>query len=272
VSALRVRLGLAACAGAVFAGLAAPAKAAEPLLPRDGWVSWDVPVGDAPAWCCFNDWNERNAPQSACKLDGHNNGYGTRHDERTDTVTVYARASAGKLDRVRVLSATCPVDTKTEVQEQTVTPDESTRWLLAQVKNESSTGRNSLSDDALAALSMHRGDLAREGMIKLGNDDPRAGIRSKTWFWLAMGGAPGVESPISAAVRKDPDDDVREQAVFALSRLPDERATRALIAAAEDRSLSREQRKRAVFWLVQSDSPAALAFLDKVLTVSATRK
>jgi len=64
---------------------------------------------------------------------------------------------------------------------------------------------------------------------------------------------------------------VREQAVFALSRLPDERATQALIAAAEDRSLAREQRKRAVFWLSQSESSAALAYLDKVLAASTTR-
>jgi len=47
--------------------------------------------------------------------------------------------------------------------------------------------------------------------------------------------------------------------------LPDERAARALIAAAEDQSLSREQRKRAVFWLSQSDSDAAQQYLEKVL-------
>jgi hypothetical protein len=35
---------------------------------------------------------------------------------------------------------------------------------------------------------------------------------------------------------------------------------------AEDRSLSREQRKRAVFWLTQSESEAAQAYLERVLT------
>jgi len=249
-------------------GLGAPALAAEPKLPRDGWVSWDVPVGDAPAWCCFNDSSSRNGAPASCKLDGHDNGYGTRHDERTDTVTVYARSVAGKLDRVRVLSATCPVETKTPVEEQTVTPDESTRWLISQVKNDSSNSGHSLADDALAALSMHSGDLARDGMISLGDTDKRSQVRSQAWFWLAMSGRPGVESPISSALRKDPDDYVREQAVFALSRLPDDRATKALAAVAEDRSLSREQRKRAVFWLAQSESDAAQAYLEKVLSVS----
>ncbi len=58
---------------------------------------------------------------------------------------------------------------------------------------------------------------------------------------------------------------MREHAIFALSQLPDERATRALIAAAEDRSLSSEQRKRAVFWLAQSESQGAQTYLEKVL-------
>jgi hypothetical protein len=38
-----------------------------------------------------------------------------------------------------------------------------------------------------------------------------------------------------------------------------------LIAVAEDRSLTREQRKRAVFWLGPSESADAQACLDKVL-------
>jgi HEAT repeat protein len=61
---------------------------------------------------------------------------------------------------------------------------------------------------------------------------------------------------------------VRDRAIVALSRLPDERATKALIAAAQDRSLSRELRKKAVFWLSQSDSDAAQRYLEQVLTVN----
>ena len=38
-----------ALAALVAAALVSPARAAEPTLPPDGWVSWDVPVGDAPA-------------------------------------------------------------------------------------------------------------------------------------------------------------------------------------------------------------------------------
>jgi hypothetical protein len=257
-----------ATAALLAATAAAPVCAAEPKLPRDGWVSWDVPAVDgAPAWCCFN-WNDRIGGAKTCKLDGHSNNYGSQDHQTTDTVTVYARTAAGRLDRVRVFAASCPVEAKTPIQELSdVTADDSARWLLTQMRAEP------LAEDALAALAMHRGDFAHDSLIDLGNSNKAADTRSKAWFWLAMTGAADAETPISAALRKDPDDQVREQAVFALSQLPDERATRALIATAEDRSLSREQRKRAVFWLSQSESPAALAYLDKVLAAaSAVRK
>ena len=271
MSALRRSLAVSAL---VVAAVGSFAHAADPKLPRDGWVSWDVPAFDgAPAWCCFS-WKSRDGAPASCKLDGHDSSYGTRHDEKTDAVTVYARITAGKVDRLRVYSATCPVEARTPIEDQAVTSDESARWLIAQVAAADSDAgaRRRLADDALAALSMHRGDLARDGLIKIGNADPLGDLRSKAWFWLAMTGASDAESAISAAVRKDPDDHVREEAVFALSRLPEERGTRALIATAEDQSLSREQRKRAVFWLSQSESGAALAYLDRILAATpATR-
>jgi hypothetical protein len=317
--------------------IARPTQAAEPKLPRDGWVSWEVTaVEEAPAWCCFGSWQSRDFDRATCKLDGKSNGYGTRHDETTETVKVYARATAGKLDRLQVLSANCPVETKTPVQAlPDVTIDDSTRWLTSQVKQGGmdASSREPLSQSAMAALAMHRGDLAREALagfarddsrletrkwsvfwlsqvrgaegaditssvmfsdkdaavrehaafalsqskaprvapdlIKLGNTDKDGEVRAKAWFWLAQNGAPQAEEAIITALRKDSNDNVREQAIFALSQLPDERAARALIAAAEDTTLSREQRKRAVFWLSQSESDAALTYLDKVLTKNA---
>jgi hypothetical protein len=250
----------------IVAGLVAPTSAAAPTLPRDGWASWDVPAIDkAPAWCCFG-WDGHDSPPGTCKLDGHTGGFGSRDHETTNTLTVYARSSDGTVDRLQVLSASCRVETKTPIQElEGVSSDDSAHWLLAQVQT------HRLTEDAMAGLAMHRGDFPRDSLIRIGAADASAELRAKAWFWLAMTGGPGAEAPITAAIRKDPDDHVREQAVFALSQLPDERAIPALIAIAEDRTLAREQRKRAVFWLTQSESPGALAYLDKVLSVTATR-
>ena len=312
----------------------APANGAEPQLPGDGWVSWQVPaVEGAPAWCCYGNWQDPTP--STCDLDT-SHGYGAREKGvTTDAVKVYVRSAGGKIDRVRVLAAWCPVKTRTPVQPlENVSTDDSARWLTARAKQDAAdavTG-DPITQDALAALAMHRGDLARDAMsnfarndaradarkwsvfwlamfrgaegaevtshvmfddedsdvrqhaafalsqskspravpdlIKLGNSDKVGEVRAQAWFWLAQTGAKEAEQAIGAALRKDTDDHVREQAIFALSQLPGERGTRALIAAAEDQSLTREQRKRAVFWLSQSDSESAQAYLAKVLALN----
>jgi hypothetical protein len=125
--------------------------------------------------------------------------------------------------------------------------------------------RAELRKHAAFALSQSKSPRAAPDLIRLGHTDKVGEVRAQAWFWLAQTGASEAESAIAQALRKDTDDDVREQAIFALSQLPDERATRALIAAAEDRSLSVEQRKRAVFWLSQSEADSAQAYLEKVL-------
>jgi hypothetical protein len=298
--------------------------AAELTLPRDGWVSWQVAaVEGAPDLCCFtNSNNLRNAPRTACRLDGKEQSWGNRDDETTDQVRIYARTAAGKLDRFRVLAATCPAEAAMPIRDLgSVTEDDSARWLidLAKQKNEVlaalAVNRGNVARDALAGIARNdtRSETRKEAvfwlaqvrgqegaditssvmfndkdpdvrehaafslsqsatprvaadLIRLGNTDKSGEVRSQAWFWLAQKGAPGAEDAIVAALGKERDEEVREETIFALSQLPDERATRALIAAAENRSLSRELRKKAVFWLSQSESDAAQKYLEQVLT------
>ncbi len=310
------------------------AFSAELTLPRDGWASWQVAaVEGAPDWCCWSSSkNLRNAPRTSCRLDDDRHSHGSRDDATTDAVRVYARSAGGKIDRLRVLSATCPVEAATPIQELgTVADDDSARWLidLAQRNDTGAVKRDRISEDLFAALAINRGDRARDALsaiarndvreeprkqaifwlallrgregaditasvmfndkdadvrehaafaitqskqprvaadlIRLGNTDKDGDVRAQAWFWLAQTGAPDAEQAIVAALKKETDEDAREQTIFALSQLPDERAARVLITAAEDRSLPRELRKRAVFWLSQSDSDSAQAFLEQVL-------
>jgi len=124
-------------------------------------------------------------------------------------------------------------------------------------------------EHAAFALTQSRSPRVSQDLIRLGNTDQAAEVRAQAWFWLAQTEAAGAEEALNSALRKDPNDHVREQAIFALSQLPDERATRALVAVAEDRSLTSEQRKRAVFWLAQSESKSAQNYLEKVLAGNA---
>jgi HEAT repeat protein len=59
--------------------------------------------------------------------------------------------------------------------------------------------------------------------------------------------------------------EVRKQAIFALSRRPADEAVPALLKMVETLP-DRELRKTAVFWLVQSKDPRAVAWVEKRLT------
>jgi hypothetical protein len=313
--------------------LMSPANAVELTPPRNGWSSWQVEAVDgAPDMCCWGSWDDRGAPRTACALDDDHGNTGTRDHATTAAVRVYVRTAGGKVERLRVFSATCQVKAATPIAELgNITTEDSARWLIGLGKQDGkdSPMRGEFTENVMAALAMHRGDVAGSALntfarsdpraemrkkaifwlallrgpagaevassvmfgdkdadvrkhaafaitqstspsvasdlIRLGNTDTDGDVRSQAWFWLAQTGATKSEEAIIAALRKDSDAHVREQAIFALSQLPDERATRALVSVAEDQSLSREQRKRAMFWLAQSDSEGAQNYLEKIL-------
>lgn len=322
--------------GAVALLLAAQARAADLAPPADGWASWEVPaVEDARDQCCWHGMKPGNAARTACNLDDQRGNLGNRDEARTDALRVYARMKSNKVEKLLVLSASCPVESTSSVKDLGLVPaDTSARWLAAlDRRRDPVTSRSS--DNIIAAIAMHPGDFAfsevasvargDEGkddrevalfwlavarglpgaevvtqlmfndrdsqirehaafaitesrspritadLIKLGNTDKVGDVRGQAWFWLAQTAAPESEQAIGAAVRKDSDDDVREKAIFALSQLPDERGTKALISVAEDKSLSAEQRKRALFWLAQSESSGAAVYLEKVLAGNLSR-
>lgn len=59
---------------------------------------------------------------------------------------------------------------------------------------------------------------------------------------------------------------MREEAVFALSQLPDERAVEALGYILADSGLGMEIHEQALFWLAQTEFDEALAYIDRILT------
>jgi hypothetical protein len=115
------------------------------------------------------------------------------------------------------------------------------------------------------SISQSRLPIAVRSLIKQGNTDRSTQVRSQAWFWLSQTKSPDAEAAINRAIRNDPDTSVRQQAVFALSQLPSDRALAALVSVAEDKSVAREDRKQAVFWIGQSKSDGAVKYLDRVL-------
>ncbi len=124
-------------------------------------------------------------------------------------------------------------------------------------------------EHAAFAIAQSQSPLATPSLIRQGNNDKSTKVRSQAWFWLSQTKSKEAESAINHAIHKDADAEVRRQAVFALSQLPAERATAALISIAEDKSIAREDRKQAVFWIGQSQTDSAIKYLDRILNANA---
>jgi HEAT repeat protein len=90
-------------------------------------------------------------------------------------------------------------------------------------------------------------------------------LRRQALFWLSQAASRRAGQGIRDAVDQDPDLDVKKQAVFALSQLPADEGVPHLIRVARTHA-QREVRKRAMFWLGQSDDARALAFFEEVLS------
>ena len=251
---------MARFAALLLAGtILSPSNAAAPKLPRDGWVSWQVPaVEGAPAWCCFSSWKDRDPSRMSCKLDGDSHGISIGDGERnTDSVNVYARMAGGKADRLQALSSSCPVETATPIQPLDVSIDDSARWLISQIKHEGTdamTGRP-LGESALAALAMHRGNLARDALAGFSRD-PNAETRKWSVFWLALlRGTEGYDIT-SSVMFSDQDSEVREHAALALAQSKSPRVTADLIRLGNT-DKEGDVRAKAWFWLAQTGSTQA---------------
>ena len=157
----------------------------------------------------------------SCRLDSDRDGYGSRDEMTTDAVRVYARSADGKIDRLRVLSATCPVETDTPVRDLgAVAADDNAHWLLdlAKQTTNDSVMRQRVGEDLLAALAINRGDLARDALAAIARKDARDETREQAVFWLALlRGEEGAD--IAASVMfNDKAADVRSHAAFAVSQ------------------------------------------------------
>lgn len=119
-----------------------------------------------------------------------------------------------------------------------------------------------------AAFSLSQSVIAdRHASLKrLATTDAAGDVRARAWFWLAQTDAPDIEDAMLAHLAEEPDRHVREQMVFALSQLPDERGLSALGRLIEDPAQDRSIRQKAIFWLAQSESTEAFERLEALLT------
>jgi hypothetical protein len=91
-------------------------------------------------------------------------------------------------------------------------------------------------------------------------------VRKSATFWLAQAAGDRITATLMDIAQDDEHDDIRKQAVFALSQRPKDEGVPALLGVARNAKASAAVRKSAFFWLGQSNDPRAVAFLEETLT------
>jgi hypothetical protein len=221
------------------------------------WVAWEVPAIAGYDSCCWA------AKRRGCCLDSGNHGvnFSNSSAPRSGDLLVLLRLSDGRIDRVAAYSTSCPIDAAGLPVRwlDGVDPEQSVELLSTLL------GEHRIGDGALAAIAFHAEASAGTLLVDLARRDARREARRNALFWLAQRNDPGTVEILLDAAASDADRGVREQAVFAISVLPDDTGTLLLLEMARDRTLDAEVRKQALFWLAQSDDPRALDLLTAIL-------
>jgi HEAT repeat protein len=263
----------------------------------EGWVAYSVPmVAGVEGPCCYQVRGS-TATRKGCDLDRPNWSFGNNLDDSADALdgelAVYLRVEHGRVERVRAVGASCPVQTASTVRWlDSIEPANSVAMLSSLLDRES---RN-VEDQGLIALAYHadasatrtlaaraepshplrkreqalfwlgqtRGAEGADIIERYATTDPDPKLRDKAVFALSQSHAPDAYAHILTIARKDADEDVRGEAFFWLAQMHDSRAKDDIIAALKSES-SDQVRERAVFALSQLDDGAADEALIAVL-------
>ena len=104
-------------------------------------------------------------------------------------------------------------------------------------------------------------------LVRLARDEQASRrVREQAVFWLGQAAGEAAVKDLTDMVGDDTvDQDVREHAVFALSQQPKEVGVPALIQIART-NRNGAVRRKAIFWLGQSNDPRAIALFEEILT------
>lgn len=138
---------------------------------------------------------------------------------------------------------------------------EAANWLLALAER-----NEPASDDAIFPASLADSVVTWPAMLRIArNPAVRRDTRRNAVFWVGQAAGEAATRGLDDIVQ-DPrgDREVRESAVFALSQRPKSEGVPALVRVARS-NRDPELRRKALFWLGQSEDPAALALFEELL-------
>jgi len=225
------------------------------------WTIYAVPsIAADQQMCCFN-YSGGKVSSCGCALEKQNRGQSIRNIEGTTTehleprpyFYVFLRSESGAVQKVRSLSADCPID----ADDMTVywlgsqRPADSVAFLTSLVGTtpEESHGEN-LTDGAILAIAYTNDSSADQALDQFLASTEPSSIRKKAAFWIAqMRGKPGLQK-LFAIMHSDSDEQFRAELTFDISQSKQPEAQEELLRVAHH-DQSPHVRGQALFWLAQ---------------------
>ena len=219
---------------------------------------------DGPSWIGYAVRGRERGGGDGC-WDGRNGAIRTtpvRLEGSADLFVLY-RVENRAVGRIQIASPDCPLDVGglTLHWLTSVTAAASLDWLGTFTRGETA---QRVANGAVLAMALHGDASVGERLIAIARDGRDRGVRSTALFWIGQRAGERAAATITDAIERDPDTQVKRQAVFALSQLPRGEGVPRLIDVARN-NRNPEVRKQAMFWLGQSQDPRALAFFEEVL-------
>src|SRR5437870_8521985 len=112
---------------------------------------------------------------------------------------------------------------------------------------------------AVFLVSQKRTDQTANILMSVARSDPDQEVREQAVFWLSQ--VPGSTPLLEGILQGNGDENIKEKALFSLSQQNDPRAQQALREFATHESASSDLREKAIFWLGQRRSTENTEFL-----------
>ena len=181
----------------------------------------------------------------------------------TDLV-VLARVQRREVLELRPLAVDCDMDAggMPLIWFEPVAADASVAWLGTLV-TAPPEGRGRLADQAMSAIAQHAGQTAATSLVRFAQSGTPQ-VRGRSLSWLAQRAADQALSTIDTTLQKDPDIEVKKQAVNALTRFPNGEGVPKLMEVARTHP-NAEVRRQAMLRLGDTKDPRVVEFFAQIL-------
>lgn len=249
-------------------GLESTVRAWSKAVDEAAWLGWSAPMRNGEeVLCCWHSRDRRWQTES-CDLESSRRQFVFSSDRpralvRGNRMIIVVRAEGGEVTDLRAYSEGCLLDAggRDLLWLEDVQADDSVIYLTRLAES-----RTRFGDEALMATALHDSPRVAKELARISKPGHDSDLRGEALFWLSHSGVPEASEIILEALSVDPDSDVREEAIFALSMLPDQQGIPHLLTIIRDRSRPSKVREQAFFWYVQSGDDQALDLIAEILT------